>query len=263
MHHESASLITPPTGTQAVLRTVRLLKAFSPARPKMNLAELQQSVGLTRTTTHRLLAALVSEGLVTHDQSRGRYCLGPGMIALGSQALLTSDLRRTVRPTLDSIAQACGETTTLEVLVGDQILVLDGIAGRHLVSAVLDIGTRWPLHATSTGRAILAQLPEAELERLLQLPLASFTGETVTDIRQLHAEFARIRQRGFAATFEELAADYVGVAAEFRGPSGEVEGAISIGGPATRFSVERVKALGAQLRAAADQISVHQTRSRA
>ena len=244
-----------PRGTQSILRTVHLLKAFSPEKPRMSLAELGATVGLTRTTAHRLLAALESEGLVTHDRSRSSYCLGPAVIALGSQALLSSDLRRTVRPTLDSLAQAFGETTTLEVMIGDEILVLDGIAGRHLVSAHLDTGTRWPVFATSTGRSILAHLPESRCESLLRLPRTKFTERTETDPGRLRAELNRIRRRGFAATFQELEMDYVGVAAEFRGPSGEVEGAVSIGGPATRFTVACVEKMGAMLRKAADRLS--------
>lgn len=251
-----------PPGTQVILRTVRLLKAFSPEKPRMTLAELGAAVGLTRTTAHRLLAALESEGLITRDRSRSSYSLGPAAIALGSQALLSSDLRRTVRPTLDVLAAAFGETTTLEVLIGDEILVLDGVAGRHLVSSVLDTGTRWPVFATSTGRCILAHLPKFQCESLLSLPRSQFTARTETDVGQLRAELDRIRQRGFAATFEELADDYVGVAAEFRGPSGEIEGAVSIGGPASRLTVARVEEMGAMLREVADELSSRETRFR-
>lgn len=223
----------------------------------MTLAELGAAVGLTRSTAHRLLAALESEGLISRDSARSTYCLGPAVIALGSQALLSSDLRRTVRPTLVEVAEAFGETTTLEVLIGDEILVLDGIIGRRLVSAVLDTGTRWPVFATSTGRCILAHLPAFHRENLLRLPRPKLTDRTLTGIGQLRAELKRVRKRGYAATVGELGADYAGVAAAFFGPTGEVEGAVCVGGPVTRFSVERIEEIGAKLSEAADQLSMH------
>ncbi len=244
-----------PQGTQAVVRAIRLLKAFSPVRPELTLAELCATIGLTKTTTHRLLSALASEGLVVRRGSRNTYQLGPAVIALGSQALLTSDLRREARPTLEALGLETGETITLEVLAADQMLVLDGVAGRHLISAHLDIGTRWPVHATSTGKCLLAHMPEALRGPLLRPPLRRFTRHTVTDLDRLLGEFEEIRSVGFSAAYEELEYGYVAVAAEIRDPLGDVEGAISIGGPASRLTRQQVHVLVAGLRSAADHIS--------
>lgn len=244
-----------PQGTQAVIRAIHLLKAFSAEHPELSLAQLCAVIGLTKTTTHRLLAALESEGLVERNASRNTYHLGPAMIALGSQALLSSGLRRAVRSTLEELAAETGETTTLEIPVGDQMLVLDGVAGRHLVAASLDIGTRWPVHVTSTGKCFLAELSELGLQQLLRSPLSSFTKCSITDPERLRQELETIRERGFATAFEELEKDYVAVAAAFRGPMNEVEGVLSIGGPASRLSPTRIASLGERLRAAADHLS--------
>ena len=173
MHHVEA-----PQGTQAVVRALRLLRAFTPQEPELTLGQMSSSLGLTKTTAHRLLLALESEGLVARDLARNTYHLGPEVIALGSQALLTSDLRANVRPTLERVAAQTGESTTLEVLVGDHMLILDGAKGRHVISASLEIGTRWPAHATSTGKCVLARLPEASREHLLGLPMSRYTEHT-------------------------------------------------------------------------------------
>ena len=247
--------IEAPQGTQAVVRAIRLLKAFSPDQPELSLAQLCAGIGLTKTTTHRLLTALESEGLVARNGVRNTYHLGPAVIALGSQALLSSGLRPAVRSTLEALAAETGETTTLEILVGDQMLVLDGVVGRHLVSAHLDIGTRWPVHVTSTGKCLLACMDEARRDQLLRLPLARFTDNTMTDPDVLRAELEAIRKRGFSTAYEELEKAYVAVAAEFRDPLGNVEGALCIGGPTSRFSRRRVRSLGAHLRDAADRLS--------
>jgi IclR family acetate operon transcriptional repressor len=247
------SRLEAPPGTQAVVRALRLLRAFTPADPELSLAQLSLSLGLKKTTAHRLLLALESEGLV--ERNAGKYHLGPEVIALGSQALLTSDLRVRVRPTLERIAAKTGESTTLEVLVGDHVLILDGARGRHVVSASLEIGMRWPVHATSTGKCMLAQLPEASRKQLLGLSMPRFTEHTVTDPDLLVAELEATRSTGFAVANQELERDYVAIAAAFKGPMRDVEGAISVGGPASRFPPDRIEALGKVLRAEADELS--------
>jgi DNA-binding IclR family transcriptional regulator len=243
-----------PTGAQAVVRALRLLKSFTPQAPELSLAQLCETQGLKKTTAHRLMTALESEGLVARDPVSNSYRLGPEVIALGSQALLTSDLRAEVRPALERLAEQTGESATLEVLIGDQMLILDGVRGRHLVAASLELGSRWPAFATSTGRCVLAWMPESARAQVLQQPMTAFTRRTLTEAAQLRAEFVAIRARGYAIADQELEEDHVAVAAEFRGQLGEVRGAISVGGPASRFTPERIQALGAQLRAEADKL---------
>jgi DNA-binding IclR family transcriptional regulator len=204
-----------------------------------------------------LLAALESEGLVARDSALNSYHLGPELIALGSQALLTSDLRTTVRPALERVGAESDESTTLEVLVGDQMLILDGVKGRHLVSAGLEIGTRWPAHATSTGKCVLAGLPGLHLDRLLHSPLLRYTEHTLTDPEALRVELETIRSKGYAVANQELEMGYVAVGAAFRGPLGEVQGAIGVGGPASRFPPRRIATLGRLLRAQANELSRH------
>ncbi len=250
-----ANRVPPPPGTQAVVRALRLLKTFTSERPELSVDEMCETLELTKTTAHRLLKALESEGLVARDRVLNTYHLGSEVIALGLQALLTSDLRAIVRPVLQRIATETGESSSLEVLVGDQMLILDGVKGRHLVSAALEIGTRWPAHATSTGRCIMAALPDASCEYLLSLPMLPYTENTVTDPDVIRDEFPAIRKVGFAVVREELEKDFVAIGAEFRGPMGEVQGAISIGGPISRFPRRRIRSLGLQLRREADALS--------
>jgi len=101
-----------PQGAQAVLRAVAILKAFSEERPELSLSELAHDLDLTRTTTHRLLAALESEGLVERTVRGGGFRLGPAAISLGHRALRTSDLRARIRPILARLAAESGETGT-------------------------------------------------------------------------------------------------------------------------------------------------------
>lgn len=246
---------TPPAGAQAILRAIRLLKSFSAERPELSLVELQKATKLTKPTAHRLLTALESEGLVARVGSEGRFHLGPALIALGSQAMLSSDLREALRPTLEAVAKATGEATTLEIWVDDYMLILDGVSGTHLLTSNLEIGSRWPIHATSTGKCLLADMSGEQLSAVLGTTFTGFTEHTVTTPEELEEQLALVRKRGFATAIEELELDFVAVGSGFKDAFGNFEGAISIGGPVSRFKGERMEEIGELLRAAADRLS--------
>lgn len=243
----------PPQGAQAALRAVRLLKLFSNERPEMSLAELSRASGLNKTTTHRLLRALQSESLVDRNPATSAYSLGPGLMALGVQALASSDLRRRVRPVLRSLARETGETATLEIPFEESMLILDEVAGRHVLGSAGNIGTRWPLHATSTGKAWLA-FDEFGIERLGS-SMDALTQNTVTTREDFAAQFVEIRKRGYAISVDELEEGFTAVATIFRGVLGDVQGAISIGGPTQRFSMVRCAEFGTALRRAAQRLT--------
>jgi DNA-binding IclR family transcriptional regulator len=244
-----------PEGTQSVIRAIRLLKALSRRQSEMGLPDLCAALELTRTTAHRLLAALESEGLVTRNPVSGGYRLGAGVMALGARALLGNDLRALVQPELETLAAETGESATLETLADGRMLILSEVSGRHLVTATAEVGTFWPLHATSTGKAVLAWLPGEERSELLEPPLARHTESTITSLQGLERELERVRRRGFSTAIEELEVGAVAVAAALREPSGLPLGAISVGGPASRLGRRRLASLGKRLAATAERLA--------
>lgn len=245
----------PYAGTQAVLRAVTVLKAFHHAQPDLSLAELTGIVGLNKTTAYRLLTALESEGMVQRNPDGDAWRLGPELLALGSRAFGASDLRLTARPELLALAHRTRETATLEVLVGAHTLILDEGIGDHVIGAMPSVGTRWPAHATSTGKVLLAGLPEAEREAILGGELAALTPRTITAPGALRRELARVRQRGFAIAVEELEPGFVAIAAPVRTSEGRTVAAIGIGGPKGRLTPERVAEIARQVPAAAARVS--------
>jgi len=242
----------PPQGAQAALRALRLLKLFTPEKPELQLAEVSGLAGLNKTTTHRLLQALHSESMLDRNPADGAYRLGPALMAMGVQALSSNDLRRRVRPLLKQLAKETGETATLEVPIDDTMLILDEVSGGHFVGAAGNIGTRWPIHATSTGKALIA-FDEQGVERLGE-QLASLTSRTITERNVFLEQLLEIRRRGFAETVDELEDGFSGVAAVVRGGVGQVLGALSICGPTQRLSASRRASLGATLCAAAEHL---------
>ncbi len=235
----------PPQGAQAALRAIRLLKLFTAEAPELRLAELSCLSGLNKTTTHRLLQALLSEELLDRNPGTSAYRLGPGMMALGVQALSSNDLRLRARPLLKRLAEETGETATLEVPIDDTMLILDEVTSKHFVGASGNVGTRWPIHATSTGKALIAF--ELHGRDRLRAELPSLTSRTITNFDVLEKQLGDIRRRGFAEVVDELEEGLSGVGAVVRGGMGEILGALSICGPTHRMSENRRAQLGATL----------------
>jgi DNA-binding IclR family transcriptional regulator len=243
----------PPQGAQAALRAVRLLKMFTNERPEMSLAEISRASGLNKTTTHRLLRALQSEALIDRNPATSAYSLGAGLMALGVQALASSDLRRRVRPLLRTLARETGETATLEVPFEDSMLILDEVAGNHVLGSAGNIGTRWPIHATSTGKVLLA-FDESGIDRL-DSRLKPLTKSTLTDREALRPQLAEARRLGYATSLNELEDGFAAVATIIRGVLGDIQGALSVGGPTQRLTATRRAELGAILCRAAERIN--------
>lgn len=242
----------PPQGAQAALRALRLLKLFTPEKPELTLAEVCALAGLNKTTTHRLLQALHSESMLDRHPGDGAYRLGPALMALGVQALSSNELRQKARPLLSQLARDTGETATLEVPVDDTMLIIDEVTGSHFVGASGNVGTRWPMHATSTGKALIA-FDENGLCRVADR-LVSLTTKTITRRGALEQQLSEIRSRGFAETVDELEDGFSGVATVVRGGMGQVLGALSICGPTQRLGAQRRASLGVTLCGAAERL---------
>jgi DNA-binding IclR family transcriptional regulator len=241
-----------PRGAQSAIRAIRLLKLFTPEQPELRLAELSERAGLNKTTTHRLLQALVSESMLDRNVAAGTYRLGPGLMALGMQAMSSGNLRLEARPLLRRLAAETGETATLEMPVEGTMLILDEISGGHRVAAGGNVGTRWAMHATSTGKAVIA-FSDNGMEQLGER-LTPLTARTITTREALEEQVAEIRRRGFAESVDELEDGFTGVGTVVRGSTGEIIAAMSICGPTQRMTEGRRANLGAMLCTAAGQL---------
>ncbi len=241
-------------GTQAVRRAVLVLKAFTDAQPELGLSALARVVGLNKATTYRLLTVLESEGLVVKSGAREQYRLGPELIALGVRAMRSSDVRAVSRPELETLARETGETATLEVLAGSDVLILDEVMGSHLVSATHWVGTRWHAYATSTGKVMLAHLPPARLRDVLPARLV-LSGRGTRTRADFYNELEKIRAQGFATNVEELESGFAAVGAPIFNHDAQVIAAISSGGPRTRFTDKVIKQLAPRVKQAAARIS--------
>jgi DNA-binding IclR family transcriptional regulator len=245
----------PMAGTQSIRRAVALLEAFGDDRPAWSVSDLAEAVALNRTTVYRLLTALESVEYVARDPATDTYRLGSGLIALGARAQRANPARELARPELEALAAATGETATLELLSDREMVIIDEVPGGHVTSGSQHIGSRWPVYATSTGKAILAHLPANELGRALSRAFRPLTAHTLTGREQLLICLEEVRRDGYGVAVEELELGFVAVGAPLLDATGRPIAAISLGGTRTRLTDERVPAIGRLVRAAAGRIS--------
>jgi IclR family transcriptional regulator, acetate operon repressor len=241
-------------GTQTIARAIAILKCFTDAQPQLSLADVVQVTRLNKATAYRMLAALEKEGLIARQSESDSYRLGPEAIAIGGRALRATTLHNASHNELETLAQATGETATVEALIEDEMFILNEVMSPRLIGAMPSIGTRWAAHATSTGKAMLAHLPAAELEHLLQRPLTRFTPHTLT-AAALRRQLAQVRQQGHATVSDELEIGYAAVAAPVFNHQGRVVAAVCVGGPTARLPAARLAELAAPVKQAAGRTS--------
>src|SRR5579859_7198406 len=218
-------------------------------------AEVARELGVHRSTALRLLATLDRHGLVERDARTSKYRLGRRLVQLASSVRGEVDLRQVGRPVCESLARALGETVTLDVLDGDEVVPVEQASGSTSVVSVNWLGTRSPVHCTASGKVILAFAPDEVRARLLQGPLDRRTAGTIVDRSELEAQLAQVRQAGFARTFEELEVGLNAIAAPVRSSGGEVIAAVDVSGPAHRIDPSVRAALISRTVGAADDLS--------
>lgn len=198
-------------------------------------AEVARALGVHRSTALRLLATLERHGLVERDQRTAKYRLGGRLVQLASAARGEGDLRVAARPVCAALARRLGETVTLDVLDGDEIVPIEQASGSTSVVSISWLGTRSPAHCTASGKVILAFAPETVRARYLARPLERRTAHTIVDRGELEAELTAAAATGFARTAEELEVGLSAIAVPVRAAGGEVVAALDVSGPAHRL----------------------------
>jgi IclR family transcriptional regulator, acetate operon repressor len=198
-------------------------------------AEVARELGVHRSTALRLLGTLERHSLVERDPRTSKYRLGPRLAQLAGAVRGDVDLRQVARPVCERLARALGETVTLDVLDGDEIVPIEQATGSTSVVSVNWLGTRTPVHCTASGKVILAFSQEAVRKRLLKKPLERRTPHTIVGLRELESQLSAARTAGYARTHEELEVGLDAIAAPVHSADGEVVGAIDVSGPAHRL----------------------------
>jgi DNA-binding IclR family transcriptional regulator len=225
--------------TDAPLATVtnaaRLLKAFRTREATLGVSELARRLGLHKSVVHRLLVTLAGEGMIEQDPHTGGYRLGVVMVELGEAVKVHMDLHAAAGPVLAHLRDETGETCQIGVLDGVEVVYVDRLESAHSLRLFTETGRRVPAHCTSSGKVLLAHLPEAEREDRLAGPFAALTPHTLVEPGTLRDELATVRARGWAEAVDEREIGIASIAAPVRDRYGDIVAALSIGAPGARF----------------------------
>lgn len=239
----------------SVRNALRLLKRFSADEPVLGVSDLARQLNVAKSTTHRLLSTLASEGFVRRTDD-GRYALGVTLWELGSQMVAGLELRDVAHPVLARLRDETGETVHLAILDRHEVVYVDRFESQATLRLFRRIGFRMPAHATSTGKAILAFSSSAALDEVLEAGLPKLGPGTITQKRQLREALDRIRAQGYVLSVDESERGVKSVGAPVFDHSGMCVGAVSVAGPSQRMPAAQIPRFVKLVRGAADQISL-------
>jgi IclR family pca regulon transcriptional regulator len=249
-----------PRYSQSLERGLAILACFTPDRPVLGIADIADSLGMSRSTTHRYVITLVALGYLEQGASR-KYRLGLHVTDLGMSALNSTSLREHAQPYLDELRRRTGYTINVAVLDGPEIIYVARARshrrGQQRIDLGLALGSRLPAYCTAMGKLLLAHLPDGERRELLgEIKLERRTPTTITSRRLLAIEFERIRDDGIAVNDQELTAGLHSIAAPIRSDSREVVAAANMAAHSSMISLQDlIDHLGPHLVATADRIS--------
>ena len=258
----SRSVRSEAGSVQSVERAISLLEALAQSGGGSSLTDLAARAQLNVSTCHHLLATMLKCGYVAKVPGRRTYALGARVLHLGHAFLRQVDLPRLAQPVLERLSQATGEAAHVAVLQGDTVVTLARVDSRHAIRVETGaIGAAEAAHATATGKAMLAWLPEEQMRRVLAANgltaagLPRFTANTVTDVAELIEALRHVRRNGFALDREEVLPGVVGVGAAVRDHAGAVIGAISASAPSFRAGDAHLALMREAVTAAARDLS--------
>jgi DNA-binding IclR family transcriptional regulator len=243
-------------GSQTLDRSLRALLRIGESGPRgLTLAECSATLGYSKPTVHRILRTLEARGFLGFDRERGRYTLGVANLRLGMAFLEQLDLRDAALPILRELGERTGETVHLGVLDGSDVVYIEKVESKHAVRMFSQIGRTMPAYSTGVGKAILAFLPDDELEQALPERLEPRTAATITNRQELRKHLAGVRRRGYSTDDIENEEGIRCVGAPVFDHTGAVCAGVSVAGPASRVTPDRSRELTELVQSAALAIS--------
>lgn len=238
-----------------VVKTLRLLDYFTADRPECGLSDLSRAARMPKATVARCLAALEQTGFLAQDPETKNYRLGYKLMELGNLVRDQIELRKVALPFMVALRDKSGESVHLTAVVDGEGTYLEKVDSLQPIRLWTRLSGRGPLYAGASRKILLAYLTEEEIDAVIKKGLVKFTDRTITDPDALREHLRGIRERGWAISAGELFPESASVAAPIRDDTGKVVAGLSIAGPASRFTDERVAELIPMVVEAANAIS--------
>lgn len=242
-----SSTATHAYAVESVVNAARILLMLRDTA-ELQVGAVAERLGVAKSTAHRLLATLVSQGLLHQEGSRRAYTAGQALIEVGAKVVGGLDLRDRTRPILERLTEITGETTHLLVLNDTEVMFVDGVESSHTIRAATRIGARESAHVSAAGKALLAELSLEELHR--RYPEEQLAGGTDAALRtraELELALEEVRTLGYAVNRSESESDLTAVSMVLRDGAGVAVGAVSVSGPAGRVA-HRIPSIASSIR---------------
>lgn len=242
-------------GVQSVDRAITVLEILA-REGSAGVSEVAAEIGVHKSTAFRLLAALEERDLVEQNTERGKYQLAFGILRLASSIPGRLDLVRQAQPLLDELSAEIGETINIAVVREHYAVNVLQTMGTAAVASQNWVGKLTPLHATASGKILLAHMPEEQLDAILrEAGMPELTPHTITKRTTLDKQLAQVLEDGFATAYEELETGLNASAVPIRDHTGAVVAALSASGPAFRLDDTELKRTSETLRETGTRIS--------
>lgn len=243
------------TTVQALDRGLILLVALAKAG-KITLTELAQKVEMPPSSVHRLLSTLQKHEFAEFDKSTQDWMVGVETFRIGNTFVQRTNLIEAAHTTMQNLMQETGETANLAIAGSGNIVFVNQIETNHPIRAFFPPGTRSHMHASGIGKALLADFPRAEVEKIFaEKGLPTFTEKTLITNEAMFADLDKIKQRGWSLDDEERYSGMRCVAATIYNSLGEPVAGISVSGPTARFSDQQIEELGPRVRQSALEVT--------
>jgi IclR family KDG regulon transcriptional repressor len=226
--------------SKTALRALQVLEILAASKTPVPVADVANRIGADRSTAYRMLLTLIDAGYVDRDVGTRQYKLSYKVLSLTKFVLNDERVGELVTASLRSISEQTRETVHYCVRDRFESVLLYRVHGTQRVAIDFKIGDRSPLHCTSIGKVLLCHEDERFLEQVLARGLAQFARRTIVEPEVLRAELRRVRRQGYAYDEFEFADDMRCVAVPVVGKGGVLQGGISLSGPSSRYTQDRL-----------------------
>jgi IclR family transcriptional regulator, KDG regulon repressor len=248
--------MTEDAKSTTIQRAVALLDCFSHDQPELGVREIARKVGLSSSTTGRLLVQLKELGLLSQNPNTHAYSLGGRVLAWAGVYTSTMDVRNQALPFMHELHSTTQETISLYIMEDNERVCVERIESPQNVRIIARIGRRLPLYAGSAGKVFLAYLPPERRQEILDsTDFEPFTPNTLVDRAALEEEIEKILRHGYGVSCGEWVSDASGVAAPIFDQRKEIIAVLTISGPTQRFNQEKINQYVEEVTRFAGQIS--------
>lgn len=229
---------------QSVERAIKILESLNEKDDGISLTNLSEEIGLHKSTVHRLITTLSNHGYVEQDSITGHYKLGLKFLTLSNNVLNKIDIRRIGSPFLKELNATTNEVVHLVILNSFEAVYIDKIDSYQTITINSSIGKVVPVHCTAAGKVLVSHLSDEKvLGGLVKKGMKKYTENTIMDPNEFLRELRKVREQGFAIDDNEHESNIRCIAAPIKNYKGDIVAAISIAGPVSRISRERIDEL--------------------